>query len=420
MNVSHISGQNAKLIVIHAVCLLVPDESGKSYILILIFFILPGIKVGRQEVSKRKKSLALAVFLVVISASAISMVAAYDLTLKYDEILSSGGIPGTPSSVAYDQNNGLAYVSSYYANRIFVVDGTNESIVGAIPAGIAPSNGIYDPVNGYVYFSNQQESNSSFVSSVDVVDSSNNSLIAQIPLGRFSFVNNIVVNQENGTVFVSANSIYEINGTHIVAKYGNNDDHYLLALSPNGRTMYMLSAISGIMFVTNMTGSGNLTLTSLFNTGQYGSYNFYLALFPDSGKLLLGTNNKLYVFNSSSPESPLYTIHIPNGVKSAYCSPLDNYLYLSFYSQSGYINVYNVSTGHFAGAIRMPSYPSEITDLNDSRIMVISGSYLYVLSSSLNSLQPNYTIFYIAVIAALSSSFIAIIAMRRVMKRTAR
>ena len=379
-----------------------------------------GTRTVKQDVSRRKKSLAWALFLVMISASVISTLAAYNFTSKYDEILSSRAIPGTPSSVAYDQNNGFAYVSSYYVNRIFVVGRTNESIMGSIPAGIAPSNGVYDPVNGYVYFSNQQTSNSSFVSLIDVVNGSDNSLIAQIPLGRFSFVKNIAVNPVNGTVFVSASSIYEINGTRMVAKYGTNNNQYLLALSPDGRTMYLLSAISGIMYGTNLTSSSNLTLTMLFNTGAYGSYNFYFDLFRETGKLLLGTNNELYVFNSSSLESPTYTIDIPGGIKSAYCSPSNNYLYLSFYSQEGYINVYNVSTGHFAGSIRMPSYPYEITDLNDSRIMVISGSYLYVLSTSLNNLQPNYTIFYVTAIGAFSFSLIAGIAMYRFMKRSAK
>ena len=367
--------------------------------------------------SDRKKAVAWAIFLVVISASLISTVAAYDLTLKYDEIVSSMEIPGTPSSIAYDPSNGFAYVSSYYANHIFVVNPRAGSIVDTIPGGIAPANVVYDPVNRYVYFSSEQSMAGSLVSSVDVIESSNNSLIAQIPMGQLASVNSMVVNPRSGTLFVSASSIFEINGTKLVARYGTLDTRCLITLNPTGSTMFLLSEISGTMWEANITNNANLSQIQVYSTGIQDSSNFYFGNLKNDGKLILGTDKELYVFNTSRPKSPALTIQIPCGVSSAYCCNSTHILYLSFYSQRGSINAYNVLNGQFAGTIRIPSSPDGFSGLSGSKIMVLSGGSLYVLSASLNNLQPNNFIFYGTATAAAASSLIALLVLLSIRKR---
>ncbi len=158
-----------------------------------------------------------------------------------DTILGEVGVGSAPSAVTFDPDDSDLYVTDWGSDNVTVIDASSDEVLGSIPVGSEPDAIAFDGATGYLYVANNGSDN------VSVVDGATNLVQESIPVGS----------GPDAVTYDSADSeVYVANG------FGDN-----------------LTAISG----SNNSISGSIPA----GAGPY-------VMYYDS------TNQKLYVGNESS------------------------------------------------------------------------------------------------------------------------
>lgn len=117
------------------------------------------------------------------------------------------------SAIAYDSANGYVYVaefaqsgmnlspaSSSSSSSILILNATTMKAVGEINDVGSVTSMVYDQSNGYLYVANQSYYSAGKIS---VINTGNNSIVGAIPLSSSTYVLNMAVNPDNGTVYAT-------------------------------------------------------------------------------------------------------------------------------------------------------------------------------------------------------------------------
>jgi YVTN family beta-propeller protein len=156
-------------------------------------------------------------------------------------------VGGGPVGVAYDNANGLLYVTDSATNLTVAVNGSNHAVVGSFPVGTRPGAVAYDDATGYVFVANNGGDN------VSVIDTVSGTAIGSIPVGADPTA--LAVDTTNGNVYVTVND--GSNGNLIVV---NATTLATVATIPVGQAPegVALDDSNGFLYVGNAGAFGGL------------------------------------------------------------------------------------------------------------------------------------------------------------------
>lgn len=351
----------------------------------------------------------------IITVSAAISTASFFSTLTYHQTHKVSSFPGTPSSVVYDPENGLIYVSSYYANTISIYNPVNSTIIKVIDTSIGPEKGLFDPFNNHIYFANIEASIDNYSALITVINSSTNNITGTINLGNFNSVENMVLDDATGSVFaLTDGDLYSINGTHLhrenVSDFVFPSTQY--ALDSNASIGFMLISQYSSVYSLKMLSNNTSKVSQFRHFGTLSSVSAFMSFIQSTDQLFVSTNEYLYSVNPSNLSGIQYAIQLPqnklvgNGVSSLTYFPSTNSIYVTQYGHHN-IRVYNDSNGDFLGVIRVGNgnlYPSSLTVGRNGALLVVAGDSLFSVEPVLSIPEPFWPLFIGVTLVAVSSS----------------
>lgn len=210
-----------------------------------------------------------------------------------------------PGYAAFDQMNGLVYVTVQPANAIYAVNPTTGAVVANISVESYPRDVVVDPSNGLVYVVNQGSD------SVSVIDGSTNKVVATIPVGRNPV--EIAVNPKTGLLYVPAELSHQlmvIDGSKnaVVAEVtigcngpcGNASTGVPNSVEVNPSTDMVYVVANGVNSLYAVNGSTNNVVGSV----SVGTYPDGVTVDPVSNTVYVSNllNNTVSIVNASKME----------------------------------------------------------------------------------------------------------------------
>ena len=294
-----------------------PDSSHSFYI---SNFICPSsgirisgsISITYEELDSPIKSYSSSVGKFTVTSSSIN-----DL-ISLSKISMRGYTGG--QAIIYDSNTGYIYVGNWNNKTVSVINPVNLSTFTSITTGSAPSEGLYDPINNEVYFSNQGQD------TISVFDNTT--------------VKSTIGTQPGPTMmtYTNKNIIYEsnFNGNSLAVLNGSTNNYIANVSIPGGPLGIVYDPNNKELYIADWYGA----VTAFNTTDNSILYN-----------ITVGKNNPYWVtYNSNNKE--VYIIHRVN---------------------SGYLTVINTSNNQVIDNISVGSYPWEsIYDSVNNYIFVIN------------------------------------------------
>ncbi|HEV2165496.1 MAG TPA: YncE family protein [Thermoplasmata archaeon] len=318
-----------------------------------------------------------------------------------------------PSSIIYDSGNGYVFVLNFDSSNVTVINGTR--LMGTVRVGTYPISGGYDPANGLVYILNEGSSNVSVINGTQlsgtvpvgsgpaamIEDAANgdvyviNSLSGSISvLNGTKNVNTIDVGRDptqavydgaNGEVYVSnskSSNVSVINSTAVIGTVTvGSDPEFLTEDSSNG-FIYVANVGSSSISVINGTSlAGSVNVGSeprdplyINRTGDVYVEN----LLSSNMSILDGTTLVGTLGLGDTPDAPTWVpstgrLYVPN-----FCSAnmtVISFKYLVTFSEVGLPN-------GTAWSVNLTAGPSNRTTNATLALLVVSGNYSYVATSS--------------------------------------
>ena len=106
----------------------------------------------------------------------------------------------SPWGIAYVPSTGYLYVTAgTYSGVVYVINPSTNQVIATIPVGRYPWGIAYDPENGYLYVTDQGYSGNG---NVTVIDTATNKVVTTIVLGNRSLPQDIIYNPANGYIYV--------------------------------------------------------------------------------------------------------------------------------------------------------------------------------------------------------------------------
>ena len=207
-----------------------------------------------------------------------------------------------PGYVAYDQKNGLVYVTVQPANAVYAVNPTTDVVVANISVGIYPRDLVADPSNGLVYVVNQASD------SISVIDGSTNRVVTTIPVGRNPV--EIADNPETGLLYVPAElshqlSVIDGSKNAVIAEVtigcngpcGNASTGVPNSVEVNTLTNMVYVVANGVNTLYAVNGSTNTVVGSV----SVGTYPDGVTVDPVSNRVYVSNllNNTVSVVDAS-------------------------------------------------------------------------------------------------------------------------
>jgi YVTN family beta-propeller protein len=259
----------------------------------------------------------------------------------------------SPFGIAFNPQNGNVYITNFYSNSISVLDEATNNVITTIPleTNTYPAGIAYNPENGNLYVSNYYAAGSSLTGltpgSVFVIDGSNNTVIDTIEVGASPLA--IEYNPDNGNLYVTnfyPGTISVINGTTNVVT-----DTIPAALqgpigiehNPDNGDLYITNFYSGIIsIIDSETNSISDTISGIL-------YPYQIIYNPDNGNAYVTSPvaSSVYVINASDNE---IAGSIPSGFQPLGIAhnPGNGDVYVANYnsnsSMSGSVSVIDEST----------------------------------------------------------------------------
>lgn len=168
-----------------------------------------------------------------------------------------------PHRVAVNPNTGRVYVTDYFANRLLVIDGANNTYLTSIPLGAQPVKLAVNPSTNRIYVSVE--------AGVVVVDGSSNEVINNISFaGEFPYA--VAVNSATNRIYVtsiSSNTVSVIDGmSDAVEATIPVYSPYSIAVNPSTNIIYVTNTVDGT--ITVIQGSSS-TVEAVLPVGYYAN-----------------------------------------------------------------------------------------------------------------------------------------------------
>jgi YVTN family beta-propeller protein len=325
-------------------------------------------------------------------------------TLDLNNYLSIEGVSETPNAVAqgevvYDPaNNNLYLLATFYdantflqdsigdISAVLVLNGTTMQMENSIAMPSFPSMEVLDPVNHYLYVA------SSTQDTIYAISTSNNSFIGNMSLGSSAGTISFMSVSNNGTVFVSLSSLFEVleifpNFQLSVISTRDFGEPASLAYDPQNNYLYV--SVPGYNNSQDVSGVGAVLAINLSNTSQmvpvqrgysvislaYSNGNVYGAEF-------VGTN--IAVIHGLKEIGNITT---RTGADLVFANPTTGDLYISYEGNQAFFNsfVNFENSAHTSG--QKVTFNSSVSNILSGQFSVYSVSAgKYVLNRS--SLTP--------------------------------
>jgi YVTN family beta-propeller protein len=234
------------------------------------------------------------------------------------------------------------YVPNYEDNTVSVVDTSNDSVIATIPVGTGTSvDCAVSPNGAFVYVASE----SGFVS---VINTTTNSVTTTINLGGAS-ANLVAFSPDGATAFVTNHSngtvsVINTASNAIVATVAVGNGPYDVAVSPDGSRAYVTNEGSGTVSVIDT--ATNSVVTSI----NIGSLPTEIAISPD-GKLAYANNygsGTVSVIDTAT-NSVSATINVGANPYGVVFSPDGSHAYVATYS--GNVEIIDTATNSVTGSI---------------------------------------------------------------------
>ena len=175
-------------------------------------------------------------------------------------VINIGG-NSTPAAVAVNSNTNFIYSANNINNTISVIDGSNNSVVSTLTAGVSPWDVAVNPNTNMIYVANAGSSN------VSVIDGSTQSVVATVPVGPDPI--SVAVNPVTNLIYTANHyddTVSVINGltnavVNTIAIDSNNWCLWDVAVDPITNCIYVANFWGATVAVIN--GSTNTVVDTL-------------------------------------------------------------------------------------------------------------------------------------------------------------
>lgn len=305
------------------------------------------------------------------------------LSSSTDTIVASFPEQSGGGGITFDSANDDLYVANSGLNTVSVINGVTNAIQLNITLndsiGYGPYRDLFDPSNGNIYVTNPGDSDSRVCGNVSVINGSTNTVIATVPAGLFP--GDLTLDSVNGDIYV-ANT--DSNNVTVIATSTNSVVASIpVGVSPEGLTFdprngdiyvenFDESSATGNVSVIN--GSRNVVTSSIYSIGygegrqaEYDPSNGYV-YFTGSG------TDSLFVVNGSD-NSVLNPIPLDDELGGATYASVTGDVYVTNYALNS-VYVISGSSNSVLGTIPVGSEPfaSAFDPTNDELYVTNSGT----------------------------------------------
>ena len=285
-----------------------------------------------------------------------------------NSIISNITINGVPNTIVVNPKTNTIYVASDETNKIYVIDGFNNTIVksiqlGPLVADMAIDSNEFGGLGSLIFIANRGDEYGN--SSIHIIDGITNKIIGNISMGRYSGSYGIGIDQTLNKAYIT--NIYSSDVS--VIDYGTTLNHTFfyedilsipVGLNPTGITV---DPYTGKVYVTN-SGEDTISVIDFISTTK-PVIQYKVGLFPNS--LAFNSNNsKLYVANSGNntisvfdtnlnrvEKEPIQVDSVPYDVA---INPLTNLIYVAnFESQT--LSTINGTSNKLSAVVKFYIFP---------------------------------------------------------------
>ncbi|OQW91777.1 MAG: hypothetical protein BWK78_03580, partial [Thiotrichaceae bacterium IS1] len=204
----------------------------------------------------------------------------------------------------------MAYIANEWSGTVSVIDTSSNSVVAKVTVGRWPFGVAVNPAGTRVYVTNTYNSNN-----VSVIDTSNNSVVATVTVGNLP--HGVAVNPAGTRVYVANSdsnnvSVIDTSNNSVVATVPVGTNPYGVAVNPAGTRAYVVNHNSNNVSVIDTSNN------SVVSTVPVGTSPIGVAVNPAGTRVYVanGHSNTISVINTSN-NSVVATVAVgswPTGV----------------------------------------------------------------------------------------------------------
>jgi len=215
-------------------------------------------------------------------------------------VLRTIGIGSGPFSIAVNPNSNRVYVANFYDWTISVVDGSLKSVISTVPVNGAPNGLAVNPGTNRLYVNDETHN------ALLVLDASTYAILAQVPVG--SFPNAVDLNPKTNRVYV-VNSA----GGSVTIVDGNTNAVVSILKVGNFPPRVAADPVTNFAYVTNQNSdsvtvirggppTASRVTVATQDSGGVSISGFYISVLNQGGKAVAsGFSTASFRVNNSQP-----------------------------------------------------------------------------------------------------------------------
>jgi YVTN family beta-propeller protein len=155
-----------------------------------------------------------------------------------------------PYGIAVSPDGAKVYVANVFDNTTSVIDTSNDTVIATVPVGTGPFGVAVNPNGTEVYVTNSEDN------TISVIDAANNTTVATVPVGIYPC--GVAVSPDGTKVYVAnlgndTVSVIDTSNDNVTATINEVPFPYGVAVTPDGTKLYVATInVSVVDTVTNM------------------------------------------------------------------------------------------------------------------------------------------------------------------------
>jgi YVTN family beta-propeller protein len=265
--------------------------------------------------------------------------------------------------IAHAKTN-YAYVANYSENTVSVIDTSNNTVVKTIPVGKAPWGVAVNQAGSAAYVTNHNSA------SVSVISTSDNKVTKTIPVGADPV--GVAFTPDGKSAYVANKgsvSVINTESLKVIATVATPGGPGEVAVNPTGAYVYVTNAnaASVVSVISTLTNKVVAAVT-------VGAYPFGVALSPDGATAYVANynSNTISVIRTAD-NAVVNTINVSAGPQGATVSPDGHWLYVAHSpSGSNLVTVIDTQSQTVVAGIVVGSQPNHVAFTQDSAFAYVS------------------------------------------------